>query len=270
MNPPLAEELSDRTNMEQDVPSDEEVKPLKMSWGLSESNLSPREYTEAPTETAASPRSEPAPKTVLFLLNRNGLDLEDLRRMLKFMLKTKYASDDVQITWLSIFGKMPERPHAFFTLDNEELSLELLDDETIHLELDGRMFIFEISVAFGLEAKTDEDPLCMFVAGVPTSKPKEELEVKLKAFFGGVAPVAEVIFPREWINTKSVLLRMPNRECAEMMARTTRFSIFEGNVLCCTYARRLPDRPPVKDKKPRKQKAPVEKDKKGFQVVRRR
>ena len=233
-----------------DVDDEEDRKPMTTSWGLSECNL----------PQVASPRKD-VPKTVLFMLNRNGLDADELRTKFAQVLKAKYAADDVEVRWLSIFGKMPERPHAFITLSDEGVAAEILEDETITIELEGRMFHFELSAAFGLEPKDDEDPLCIYVSGIPADPVQEALEAKLLSYFSDIVPVAEVIFPREWRELHSVLLKFPNEECCSMVARTTRFCTFEGNVLSCRYARKQVIKPP---------RNPPKVDAKGFQQTKMR
>ena len=209
-------------------------------WGSSDSALSPR---------------KDIPRTILFILNRNGLDVDQLRSKFTDILRIKYASDDVKVLWISIFGKMPEQPHAFITLSDETIAKEILDDGTIEIELDNQTYNFEISEAVGMEAKEDEDALCIFVAGVPAEQGEEKLRAKLIDYFAAISPVAEVIFTRDWVNNKSVILKLPSEACAQMIARCTRFCTFEGHLLSCRYARRQVVRPP----------RPVKKaDKKGF------
>lgn len=214
--------------------------PGQVDWGSSESALSPR---------------KDIPHTVLFVLNRNGLDVDQLRVEFANILRIKYAADDVKVLWVSILGKMPEQPHAFITLSDEAIAREILDDEIIDITLNDQRYLFEISEAFGLEPKEDEDPLSMFIAGVPAEQGEEALKVKLLDYFGSIAPVSEVIFTRDWVNNKSVIIKFPNEKCAQMVARCTRFSLFEGHLLSCRYARRQIERPPKPVKKA---------DKKGF------
>jgi hypothetical protein len=194
-----------------------------------------------------TPRSRP--RTVIFLLNRNGLAADELRETIDKMLEDKYAAPDAKVYWLSIFGKLPERPHAFLTLTDEEVASELIADEKIKFTLDEKEFMFEVSQAFGLPAKEFEDQNCIFVCGVPSTKSQQATETELKQFFGGVATPDTIIFPREWEEKGNIILRFEDIECAQMVARTSLFCTFNDTLLKCSYARKQIQREPPKGRK---------------------
>ncbi len=204
------------------------------------SSDSSEDSSDNSSDASASEPTIDRPRTVIFLLNRNGLDEKGLHVKFSRILQHKYAADDVETLWISIFGKMPEKPHAFITLTDEGVCEELLDDETIKVtdpETD-QLYDFEVSRAFGLEAKEEEDPLCLFVTGIPVNRDEETLKGQLKEFFERIAPVDIVIFTKDWKNTKSVIIKFPNADCTAMAARTTRFCYFGHTLLQCRYARK--------------------------------
>jgi hypothetical protein len=195
-----------------------------------------------------TPRSRP--RTVIFLLNRNGLSANELRETIDKMLEDKYEAPNAKVYWLSIFGKLPERPHAFLTLTDEEVASELIADEKIKFSCDDKDFLFEVSQAFGLPAKLEyEDPNCIFVCGVPSTKSQQATEAGLKQFFGGVATPDTIIFPREWEEKGNIILRFEDIECAQMVARTSLFCTFDDTLLKCSYARKQIQREPPKGRK---------------------
>lgn len=211
-----------------------------------ETNLS-RNSAEAHT-----PRQ--SPKLVIFLLNRNGLEEDKLRTVFEAMLKDKYAAEDVQVYWVSIFGQLPERPHAFITLTNDEITEEVLADEKVSFDMGGKNYLFEVSRAIGSEAGPMEDEHCIFVQGIPVDENPDALETKLMDFFGGVAVPNEVIFPQRWVQTGQVILRYEDIPCAQMVARTALYCFFQGKLLKCCYARKRVTPPQPIQKSPPEQK----------------
>ena len=187
-------------------------------------------------------------RTVIFLLNRNGLESDSLRSTFEKMLADKYAAPDAKVCWLSIFGKLPERPHAFLTITDEEVTSEIISDEKIKFSCDEQEFTFECQQGFGLPAKEFEDPNCIFVSGVPATKTQQTLETELKHFFGGVATPDAIIFPREWEEKRIVILRYEDIDCAALVARTSLFCYFGDNLLKCSYARKREQRVSPKKK----------------------
>lgn len=185
---------------------------------------------------AHTPRQ--SPKTVIFLLNRNGLEEEKLRVVFEAMLVDKYVAEDVRTYWVSIFGQLPERPHAFITLTDDSIAEEMLKDEKISFDHGGKNYTFEMSKAIPMEAGQMEDENCIFVQGVPVDQNPDALEEDLKEFFGGIAVPNEIIFPQRWAQTGQVILRYEDVPCAQMVARTALYCLFRGKLLKCCYARK--------------------------------
>jgi hypothetical protein len=191
---------------------------------------------------AHTPRQ--SPKTVIFLLNRNGLEEDKLRSVFEAMLVDKYVAENVKTYWVSIFGQLPERPHAFITLTDDNIAEEILNDDKIAFDHGGKSYLFEISKAIPQEAGPMEDENCIFVQGVPVTGNPDILETQLKEFFGGIATPNEIIFPQRWAQTGQVILRFDDVPCAQMLARTALYCFFQGKLLKCCYARKRVSIPP--------------------------
>lgn len=200
--------------------------------------------TNLPRNSAEPHTPRQMPKIVIFLLNRNGLEENKLRVVFEAMIEDRYVTENVRVYWLSVFGQLPERPHAFLTLTDDDISEELLNDEKIEFDYRGVNYIFEVSKAIGTEAKQMEDENCIFVQGLPVTDNPDVLEAKLMDFFGGIATPNEIIFPHRWTQTGQVILRYEDIACAQMVARTALFCIFENKLLKCCYARKRITPPP--------------------------
>lgn len=201
-----------------------------------ETNLS-RNSAEAHT-----PRQ--SPRTVIFLLNRNGLEEDKLRLVFEAMLADKYVAENVKTYWVSIFGQLPERPHAFITLTDDSIAEEVLNDDKISFDHGGKNYLFEVSKAIPQEAGPMEDENCIFVQGVPVTGNPDALDRQLKDFFGGIAVPNEIIFPQRWAQTGQVILRYDDIPCAQMIARTALYCFFQEKLLKCCYARKRVAIPP--------------------------
>jgi len=188
-------------------------------------------------------------RIVLFLLNRNGLDDVDLISVFETMLETQYDAKGVYVRWLSIFGKMPERPHALITLSDDDVSRRLLEEDVITFDLNDKDYRFELSQASGMEAGHDDDAYSIFINNVPNVNPNG-IDRRLRTFFDDIATVEDVIFPREWIKSRTVILRFSTPEAAGLVARCAKFCIFEGETMSCRFARKqIPRSSPPKNRK---------------------
>lgn len=185
---------------------------------------------------------ESRPRVVLFILNRNGLDEQGLRAAIALILDTKFAASDVEILWLSIFGKQPEQPHVLLTLSDDEVAREMIGQ--LPFTMEDTDYHFEVMEASGSDPSEGEDPLAIFVSGVPVNLKQEQLRAELTEFFSRVAPVKSVIFGKEWQRKKSVILLFENNTCARMVARACVFCTFRGQTMRCSYARKMFDSPP--------------------------
>lgn len=181
-------------------------------------------------------KHQSGPRVLLYVLNRNGLEEDELRATILSILDTKFAVNDVSVLWVSIFGKRPDRPHAFFTLSDDEIAREMAG-QIINITLDEHEYNFEISEASGTDPKDGEDPLALYVQSVPTNVEKDELEVALKEFFGRIAPVKTIIFPKEWTRNADVIMLFEQADSAKMVLRGALYADFMGTTMKLSYAR---------------------------------
>jgi hypothetical protein len=207
------------------------------------------------------------PKVLLFILNRNGLGEDDIRSAVSIIADTQFGAPGVEVLWVSILGKLPDRPHALITLSDDDVAKEIAG-QTIALRYAEQDCTFEISEAFGTDAKeeNDEDPHTIFVSNIPVNCEQEELAVELSDFFAAVAKPTKVIFPRNWIESRTVLLTFDNVECAKMVMKVGIICTFKEKLMKCSYARKRGTRqgppahkpagrgskPKVKQQKPRR------------------
>lgn len=191
------------------------------------------------------------PKLLLFILNRNGLEENDLRRVLSIIADTQYGVPDVQVLWLSILGKLPDRPHVLFTLSDDSVAQEMAG-QTVNITYNNKECSFEISEAFGTDAKEDdnEDPCTLFVSNVPVKIEEEILRNQLMEYFGAVATPDKIIFPRNWQETRTILINFANPECAKIILKACRICMFGGKLMGCSYAKKRPERPDTRPSKP--------------------
>ena len=96
------------------------------------------------SETNKIYHSEP-----MFILNRNGKTREEIWDIFEETLKKDYSDSDVEVTWVSIFGKYPELPHVFIILSSNSIMDELKENGTLEYGPDE---IFDISPAVPVEA----------------------------------------------------------------------------------------------------------------------
>lgn len=200
------------------------------------------------------------PRVVLFILNRNDLDEIQIQRALTLVLDTQFGVEEIDFLWLSIFGKLPERPHVLLILSDDGVANELIGN--LNFKFGERQICFEISKATGVDVPEECDPTMVFVKGVPVDGNEDDLGPRLQEFFSRIAPVERIIFPPNWQQKSAVVLVFKNNDCAGMVVRVASFCNFEGYVLRCSYFRALhehsvrktPPKTPPKTKKPSKGK----------------
>ena len=184
-------------------------------------------------------------KLLLFILNRNGLEENDMRKVLSLIADTKYGAPDVQVLWLSILGKLPDRPHVLCTLSDNEVAREMAG-QTIHITYQTKDCVFEISEAYGVDPdeEKDQDPHTLFVSNIPVNLDEGTLRTQLIEYFSAVATPDKVILPRSWQETRTVLLYFENSDCAKIVLKAAMLCSFNGKMMKCSYARKLAPRPP--------------------------
>lgn len=193
----------------------------------------------------ATELSETKPKVLLFILNRNGLEETDLRLVISKIADTQFGAPDVKVLWLSVFGKLPDRPHALITLNDDEIAKEMIN-QTISIRFMEIDCTFEISEAFGTDAKDGEDPHTIFLSNIPVKDDEEKIRSELSDFFASVARPSRIIFPRNWIETRTVLLNFDSIDCAKMVMKVGFISFFKDKLMRCSYAKkREPRQSPV-------------------------
>lgn len=204
------------------------------------------------------------PKFLLFILNRNGLEENELREVLCLIADTKYGAPDVEVLWLSILGKAPDRPHVLCTLSDDEVAREI-SGQTIHITYKGKDCVFEISEAFGVEhdEEKNEDPHTLYVSNVPVNTTEEVLRNQLIEYFSAIATPDKVIFPRSWQETRMVLLYFENVECAKIALKGAMLCSFNGKFMKCSYARKLAEKVPRQARSTEKPKVPPKNKKKS-------
>lgn len=199
------------------------------------------------------------PKTLLFILNRNGLEENALRKVLAMIADTQYGASDVEVLWISILGKLPDRPHVLFTLSDDSVAQEMVG-QTVNINYSGQECSFEISEAFGTDAKEEEneDPCTLFVSNVPVKTDEETLRNQLQNYFSAVATPDKVIFPRNWQETRTILINFANPDCAKMVLKAGTICMFDGKMMRCSYAKKRMERPESKVVKsqPKRSEAP--------------
>jgi hypothetical protein len=195
------------------------------------------------------------PKFLLFMLNRNGLEENELRDVMTMIADTQFGAQDVSPMWISILGKLPDRPHALMTLSDDEVAREMAG-QTINFRFGEKNCVFEISEAFGTEASDEEDPNMIFLSNVPVNLPQEQLEQELLEFFGAVARPTKIIFPRNWLETRTLLLNFDNVDSAKMIAKAGFICTFKDKLMRCSYARKREQRPPMTKSKGRGKNVP--------------
>lgn len=194
--------------------------------------------------------SETKPRLLLFILNRNSLEEKDLRKVLPIIADTQYGASDIEVLWLSILGKLPDRPHVLFTLNDDNVARELAG-QTVVITYNGVECSFEISEAFGTDAKEDEDdPNTLFVSNVPVKIEEEILKNQLLDYFGAVARPDKIIFPRNWLETRTILVNFSNPDCAKMVLKAGTICMFDGKLMKCSYAKKRPERLETRTSKP--------------------
>jgi hypothetical protein len=204
------------------------------------------------------------PKFLLFILNRNGLEENDMRVVLSLLADTKYGASDVEVLWMSIFGKLPDRPHVLCTLSDDDVAREMAN-QTLHITYQGKDCVFEISEAFGVDPNEDkdEDPHTLFVSNVPVNLSEEVLKKQLLEYFSNLATPTKVIFPKSWQETRTVLLNFDNDECAKIVLKAAALCQFNGKLMKCSYARKLAPRSPPRESTVTKSSEPPKGTRKG-------
>ena len=190
------------------------------------------------SETKEESKSE-GPRVLLFILNRNGLEEDDIRNVISIIADTQFGAPDIEVLWVSILGKLPDRPHALITLSDDDVAREIAG-QTLTLRYGDKDCILEISEAFGTDAKEEnnDDPHTIFVTNVPIKMTEADLSGELSDFFAAVARPTKVIFPRNWIETRSVLITFDNIEAAKMVMKTAFICTFKDKLMRCSYARK--------------------------------
>tara|TARA_R110001599_G_scaffold2762_1_gene15040 strand:- start:27231 stop:28127 length:897 start_codon:yes stop_codon:yes gene_type:complete len=220
---------------------DNEFSPrIDLKKSISEIEITAGSSTPSPTLNSKY-EDENIPKTVLFILNRNGLDEDKLRSVLEVIIESEYAADDVFVEWVSIFGAFPERPHAFVTLSDNSIAEEMIETEICEVSINDTDYKFEFSQAEGILPNNFEDPISVFITGIDTTIDPDIIEKDLYEICDQIAPAQEIIFPRNWIELGNVIITFPNPQCASIFARVAKVLILHDKFCKISYARRRPD-----------------------------
>lgn len=180
-------------------------------------------------------------KTVIFIINRNGLDEEELCKVIEKLLDDEYAAPDAQVEWVSTFGAYPERPHAFITISNDELAEEMISNETGSITFGEKTYNFEFQAVLGLTPSQYEDPLCVFISGVDTEIDEEEIEEELLFITRKLVEPKEIVFPRNWKETGNIIMTFYDADSASTFARVAKLFLFFEKMVKVSYARKRPE-----------------------------
>ena len=177
-------------------------------------------------------------RTAIFILNRNGYDESGLREIIPVLLEAQFSIEDVEVLWVSIFGKPPDRPQAIITLSSEIAAEELCNAGKITFSTNDGDLIFEMSKAVATkQAEDDEDPLLVFVKGIPTNGPADQIKSKLHTHFSQVATPTSITLPKTWKEKKIALMSFKDKSDAQMIIRCCAQSKLEGKTMFCSYAK---------------------------------
>lgn len=181
------------------------------------------------------------PKVAIFVLNRNGLEEDKLRTVLQVLISSEYAAEDVYVEWVSIFGALPERPHAFVTLSDDSIAEELIESEVCEFSMNDTSYKFEFSRTEGCPPNQFEDPNTVFITGIDVDIDPDVIEKELLEICYQIAEPKEIIFPRNWVETGNVIVSFYNEDCASMFVRLAKLFFLNEKMVKTTYARKRPE-----------------------------
>jgi hypothetical protein len=222
------------------------------SW----SDLVPDEFECVPAEHVSTEEkvyhSDP-----LFVLNRNGLSRDELWETFSEIVKRDYPEEDIKVTWVSIFGNLPERPHAFVILSKSSAMDRYREDGEIiydyqpliafngdsdqEVDDEPRTLNFKVDEVKTIDPEAGFEKTRIYLTGVPTYfEEDEDAKVRLSDFFDPIAQVKNVILPSNWKAKKHAFLEFYDTTSVAVVIRVAKICDMDGQTMYANFARIAP------------------------------
>jgi hypothetical protein len=175
---------------------------------------------------------------VAFILNRNNKSEEELSDIFNAIIKRDFPESDAYVTWVSVLGKTPERPHAFVIFSDSDIMKKLIDQDTLAFDYEGKKLSFEISRVIPGEPIENHDPCKLYFTNIPTNMAEAELKETFTEFIEPIADVKEVILPGNWKRQRHLFVEFYDQTSTAIVMRIAKISQFHNTTIYASYARK--------------------------------